>query len=288
MKRFSSAPLLGASIIALCSLLAACGGGGGGGGTTPPVNNPGGGSGGGSGSPSPGSTSTPTPGSTATPTPGASGTITIGNNAVGNAIVAFTCGCTGQAGQVTADASGNYTINVPAAGFGGTGSYTPAGHNLMVIGYAPGAHAQAWTMEFFGATPAHNLNLDGTATGNASDVYSTAAALYVYNQTIAYYKSNPPANPSDNTYDVWNFNNVIALKAHFKTSPNAAESKLISDITAAQNAGQSLYPVVPNWDKTSGDGANATILADLNAVVASKDSALPAPCGTSCTGAPTP
>ncbi len=291
MKRFTPAPLLGASVIALCSLLAACGGGGGGGGSTPPVNS-GGGNGGNGGGPTPGSTATPTPGSTATPTPGATGTMAINGTGLANATVAFTCGCNGQAGKVTAGASGNYTINVPATAFNGSGTYTPAGHNLMVIGYAGGSHAQAWTMEFFGTTPSHNLNLSGNSSGNTSDEFTTAAALYVYYETAQYYSAHPS---SDNTYDIWNFNNIASFEQSMKASGgnNASEVKLIADIKTAQSAGTSMYPVLPQWDpngSVSGAGStpNSTIVNDIRSVAGSGDTNLPQICGTSCSGAPTP
>src|ERR1700719_1899896 len=104
MKRFSTAPLLGASIIAAASLLAACGGGGGGGSTIPGGTSPT------PGPSSPGATPTPvgsTPTPAPTPTPGAQGQVTLSGNALANAIVVFTCGCSGEAGEVHSDASGN-------------------------------------------------------------------------------------------------------------------------------------------------------------------------------------
>jgi len=184
MKRFSTAPLLGASIIATATLLAACGGGGGGGstipgGTTPtPVS-------------SPGATPTPigsTPAPAATPTPGAQGQVTLAGNALAHALVVFTCGCSGEAGEIRSDASGNYTITASATAVPASSApYTPPGHNLMVVGYEPATHGQTWTMEFFGNTPAHDLNLSGTNGPNVSDQYTTAAALYVYYETIQYY-----------------------------------------------------------------------------------------------------
>ena len=287
MKRFSSAPLLGASIIALCTLLAACGGGGGGGGSTnPPVTNPGGGSGNGGGG---GGTGNPSPGTT--PTPGANGTMAISGAPMANATVAFTCGCNGQAGKVSADANGNYSINVPAPAFNGGGTYSPAGHNLMVIGYASGSHAQAWTMEFFGATPAHDLNLSLSATGNTSDEVTTATALYVYYETAEYYKAHPS---NDNTYDIWNFDDIAKLYSSLKASGgnNAAEIKLIGDVKTAQANGVSLYPVIPQWDPSgsisqAGSTTNTTIVNDIVNVAKSGDANLPSICGTSCSG-PTP
>jgi hypothetical protein len=289
------APLLGATIIALASLLSACGGGGSGsgGGTLPTTNPGGGGNPGGGSSPTPASSATPpgggTPTPAPTPTPAANGTMTLNGAALANATVAFTCGCTEEAGVLTTDGSGKYTIKVPATGLpSGSPAYTPPGHNLMVIGYAGGAsHGQSWTMEFFGNTPAHDLNLSGTASTNVSDKFTTATALYVYYETIQYYLAHPS---TDKTYDVWNFNNIIAFNQSIAASGgnNAAETKLIADISAAQQNGTSLYPAVPSWDKTSGDAVNAKIVADIKAVAQSSDAKLPQACGTSCAGAPVP
>lgn len=276
-SRFS--PLAGAAFLALTALLAACGGGGGGGGT------PGGGGGGGVPPTNPPPTATPTP----TATPFSTGQMTTGAGPLANATVAFTCGCTQQAGQVSADANGAYNIAVPAAMFGGgAGSYTPPGHNLMVIGYAPGgSHVQSWTMEFYANAPANDQNLDGAAGSNVSDKYTTATALYVYYQTIQYYAAHPPAN-NDNTYDVWNFNDIKALKAHFVTAPTQADTNLLNGITSAQASNTSLYPAVPSWDHTSGDTQNNTIVNLIKAMITADGATLPQPCGASCTGTPSP
>ena len=275
MKRFT-APLAGASVLVIASLLAACGGGGGGGSTNPPT--------GGGGNPSSSPSSNPSANPSASPQ-SASGTIAT----AANGKVAFTCGCTLQAGEENADGSGNFTITVPATGLP-NGTYTPPGHNLMIIGYSPATHAQEYTMEFFGSVPAHDLNLQGNANANVADVYSTATALYVYYETIQYYHANPSNNPNDNTYDVWNFNTIAAFDQYLAANSggNSVEQKLIADIGSAQTAGTSLYPDVPSWDTFSGDGTNAQIVSDIQAVKASNDSHLPVPCGTSCTGTPTP
>lgn len=272
MKRTIGTPIVGTAFLALTLALAACGGGGGGGGGT---------SGGGGGVP-------PTnPPPTNPPPQSATGQMTIGGAPMANATVGFTCGCTQQAGQVIADASGNYTITIPASMFGGaSGTYTPPGHNLMVIGFAQGSHAQTYSMEFLGNTPSHNVSLTGTTT-NVADKFTTAAALYVYYQTQQYYVANPSP---DNTYDIWNFNTLVSFEQSLAAhgGNNAAETKLISDIVAAQASGTSLYPAVPSWDKTSGDTVNATIVNDIKAVATSGDAALPTICASSCTGTPTP
>ena len=280
-SRFS--PLAGAAFLALTALLAACGGGGGGGGTS--------GGGGGGGVPPTLSPSNPPPTNPpATPTPASSGQMTTAAGNMANATVAFTCGCTQQAGQVNADANGAYNITVPAAMFGGgAGTYTPPGHNLMVIGYGAGAgsHLQSWTMEFFGNTPANDQNLDGTASANVSDKYTTAAALYVYYQTIQYYIAHPPAN-NDNTYDVWNFNDIKAFKAKLASNPTQAETNLINGVVSAQASNTSLYPAVPSWDHSSGDTQNNTIVNLIKAMITADGATLPQPCGASCTGTPSP
>ncbi len=265
-------------------VVAACNGGSDGGGSG--GSSGGGGSSGSSGAQGGGVVPTLAPTNAPTSTPGATGTMTIGGGPMANATVAFTCGCTQEAGEVSADASGAYAITVPATLFGGGGQYTPPGHNLMVIGYGSG-HAQTYSMEFLGNSPSHDLNLDGNASGNVANEFTTAAALYVYYETVQYYAAHPS---NDNTYDIWNFNNIASFKQSLASSGgnNAAEKTLIKDVLAAQGAQASLYPEVPSWDKTSGDTVNAQIVSDLKAVASSGDPALPQICGTSCTATPTP
>lgn len=291
MKNTNRASLALASTLLLTALLAACGGGGGGG-ATPPTNTGGGGgsnSGGGGGTGGGGGGSTPTPpASTPTPiptaSPGGSGTMMLGGNALATSMLVFTCGCTGDGGKLTTDGQGNYTIN----GVTGASSvlnpgknYVPSGHNLMIVGYANApSHTQTWTMMFLGNTPSHNLSL-----GN-NDVPSTAAALYVYYAASL-------VNNNDKTFDWFNFNQIIAFTQHLRNAPDATETKFLKDVTAAQSASQSLFPVAAAWNSAaSSDTTNATILADVQAVAKdAADSTIPTQCPSgpnTCAGAPTP
>jgi hypothetical protein len=302
MKLNPSAPLLGASVLALAAMLAACGGGGGGGSTTPPT---------GGGNPPvtgssptppgatptpPGATPTP-PGATPSPSPGVTGVVDINGAPLANATVLFTCGCSGEAGEVSATANGNYTLTFPATAIPASPTpYTPPGHNLMIVGYGNGSTAQAWTMEFLGSTPANNLNLSSTpsnATANATDTASTAAALYVYYEAA----ESPQIPGTDRTFDWFNFNQIAAFAQHLRTSPTPDEQTFMNDVSAQQAAGGSLYPgFVPDWNPNPNDGTDATITNDIRTVAndgLSADATLPTPCPSangspSCTGAPTP
>lgn len=278
------ASLAAASTLMLTALLAACGGGGGGGGSTPPV------TGGGGGStpttpPTGSPTSTPTSPAPPTPSPGASGALTLNGSPLTNAMVAFTCGCTGDAGKIQTDGSGNYTINAvtgaPSVLYSGK-TYVPSGHNLLVVGYAAApSKTQAWTMLFLGNTPSHNLTLSNT------DVAATAAALYVYYEASL-------INNNDKTFDWFNFNQIIAFAQHLRqtSSLDATETKFLTDITNAQTNGQTLFPVGASWSNViSADGTNGAISADIQAVAKdTNDSTLPTPCPGigQCSGAPTP
>lgn len=273
MKFSGKAPLVGASIVALTALLAACGGGGGA--TTPPT---------GGGTATPPTTATPSP----TPSAGISGALTIGGTALANAQVVYTCGCSAQAGLVTTDGSGNFTIGLTASPIPASPSptYTTVpGRNYMIIGFSPTTHAQAWTMEFLGKTPATNLNLVST------DPAGAAASLYIFAGS---------ANNADASFDDWNFNTISAWAAHLRTGPTAHETQLVNDVTTAQaasGAAANMFPTVPAWnpDKTILSG-NATVAADIAAVKndgVAIDPLLPTPCPLSggspaCVGAPTP
>jgi len=279
------------ALLALVAVLAACGGGGG--------SNGGSGSGGGGGvPPTSAPTSGPTSGPTsapATPTPQPSAAITgslmLNGSALANVEVAFTCGCSAQAGETQTDASGGYTIStqsnaIPAAP---QPTYTTVpGRNYMIIGYAS-TGTQAWTMEFLGNSPATNLNLSSSPnnlTANVNDTASTAAALYIYEES---------QNNSDQSFDVWNFNTVASWAAKLRAGAglSAHETTLLNDIIAQQSAGKSLYPSVPAWNPQAGATSNSTILADIVSVHndgTAVDPALPTPCpgAGQCTGAPTP
>ena len=281
MNKRLSGPLYGICALALAASLAACGGGGGGGNTTPPTSGGGGSSGGGTGP-------TPTSSPTNAPTESATGQLWIAGVDLANAKVTYTCGCNEGAALVSTDANGNYTItqSAPAAP-AGNGTYKLLGQNVLVVGYATNSSTQAWTMNYVGDSPATDLSL------NASDDAATAAALYLYYE-VGY---NPTITASsDRTFDWFNFNTVSAWVNHLRGGAglSAAETKLLGDITSAQQAGTSLFPYAPspNWEPVS-DGVNTTIGGDLSAVASggrAADAALPTPCPAagSCTGGPTP
>jgi len=282
MTDFSRRSTFAASIFALATLLVACGGGGGGSGAgTPPVSNT---------QSSPPATTPASPAAT----PGASGTLSASGLSFANVPVVFTCGCTGEGGEVTTNATGGYQITESATAIPASASpYTPSGRNILVVGYASGSSGQAWTMEFLGNTPATNLNLSSTpsnASANVTDTVATAAALYIYYEA-AY--SNKISG-SDRTFDWFNFNQIAAFTQHLRTSPTTDEAKFISDISAAQQAGSSLYPgFVPTWNAAPGDGTNATMATDIQTIAAdgtAADATLPTPCpgADACTGTPTP
>jgi hypothetical protein len=260
------------ALLALVAALAACGGGSG------------------SGSSGPGAIpTTASPQATATIT--IAGSMTINGTALVGATVAYTCGCSAQAGETTTNSSGSYTINASATAIPASPNptYTTVpGRNYMIIGYAASG-TQAWTMEFMGNTPATDLNLSSSPTNlsdNVTDTPSTAAALYIF------YESQ---NDSDQSFDLWNFNTIAAWaqKLRAGTDLSAHETQLLNDITTAQASAESLYPTVPVWNPQGSATVNATILADLQAVHSdgtAVDPALPTPCPAegACTGAPTP
>jgi hypothetical protein len=285
MKRLLSGPLFGVCALALAASVAACGGGGGGGSTTPPT---GGGttppSGGSSSSPKSSSSPTASPSASATPTASAQGQLSINGSSVNNAKVTYTCGCNQGAGLISTNASGSYTLTSTAPlAPSGTGTYTLQGHNVLVIGYAPGSATQAWTMDFVGNSPATDLNL------SATDDAAAAASLYLFWE-VAF---NPTIkNSTDQSFDWFNYNQISAFVSHLRSSPDAAETQLLNDISAAQSSGTSLFPYNPSWNPTS-DGTNSTISSDISAVVSggtAADATLPTPCPAvdQCTGAPTP
>jgi hypothetical protein len=122
-------------------------------------------------------------------------------------------------------------------------------------------------------------------------VYTTAAALYVYKQS-----SQCGSGGCDTAFDDWNFNAVETWLEHVRGTlsgdpspgPNNAERILLNDIAAQSAASASLFPKAPLWNPSQ--PFNATIAADLNAIVGS-DQNLPTPCPggpSGCTGQPTP
>src|SRR5579872_1833450 len=264
---------------AAAALIAACGGGGGGGGggTFPGP------------SPHPSPSVAPSSSPSVSPSPSASpvltGTMQIATGgttgtgftytAAGNAQVVFSCGCTAQAGTANADVAGNYTLvanSTPTPGIPNPTYTIVPGRNYIVV--AQSANGQAWTMQFAGAVPAHNLSLSGA---NPSDVYTAAASLYVYQNS----------NTGAFAFDEWNFNTVMAWLATLHGSPNAQETALLNDIATQSGLHRSLFPSAPTWNPTQ--SVNGTIQADLAAVKASADATKPTPCpGGACTGTPTP
>src|SRR5579864_6618943 len=265
---------------AAAALIAACGGGGGGG----AINNPGGG-GNPSPSPSPSSAGSPSPSPSPSASPQLTGSMqiatggTVGTGftytAAGNAQVVFSCGCTAQAGTATADVSGNYTLvaNSTPTPSAPDPTYTIVpGRNYIIV--AQSSAGQAWTMQFAGAIPAHNLSLSGAS---PSDVYTAAASLYVYQNSTA----------GTFAFDLWNYNTVSAWLTTLHGSPNAQETALLNDIATQSGLHRSLFPSAPTWNPTQ--SVNGTIQADLAAVKASADATKPTPCPSgACTGTPTP
>jgi hypothetical protein len=209
--------------------------------------------------------------------------LSINGVPLANDTVVFTCGCNGNGGKITTDGSGNYVIGSSAPAVTGGGSYTPSGNNLMVVGYAASG-TQAWTMQFYGHTPSHDLTLGS----NTSDLASTAASLYVYYAASV-------VNSADKTFDWFNFNTIIAFAQHLRSGSGltTSEQHLLTDITSEQTAGHTLYPgFAPTWDPNGSHSFSATLGADVKAVAADKgaDSTIPTPCPgvNQCSGAPTP
>lgn len=265
MSHNKTVPLFGALIAT--AVVAACGGGGGGGGSVmnPPPQA------------SPAPSSSPVLSGTMN---AASGTFAGGfvETPVNGAAIVFSCGCTTQAGTATTTSTGGFTLvaNSTPTPSAPNPTYTIVpGRNYVVVA-TTSTKAEAWDLRFAGKVPGHNVNF--SATGN-SDVYTSAASLYVYFETRA---------GSATAFDNWNFNAVkswYSILAGAAPGPNSAEQKLLNDIAAATSANTTLYPSKPTWN--SGQATNATIAADLTAVKSSGDGALPTPC-SSCTGTPTP
>ncbi|HUZ49160.1 MAG TPA: hypothetical protein VMW12_05385 [Candidatus Dormibacteraeota bacterium] len=257
-------------------LLAACGGGGGSG----------------SGS---GSTGTPTqvvPVQTPQPNPaailaqvnGPTGPETLALDSV-----VFSCGCqpdagqTALAGQTSTDANGMIALPSSSSGIP-SGTYSlVGGRNYLIV--TSGFNTESWTMEHVGTVPANNLTLSA-GPGAGTDPAQAAAALYVFRFSDA----TPPANLA---YDDWNFSTIASWVARMRSGPvSAAESTLLTDISASQAAGKSLYPMAPPWNRNLPTNPNAgTINTDLANVQqsAATEPSLPTPCPSGgCTGTPTP
>lgn len=143
--------------------------------------------------------------------------------------------------------------------------------------------AQAWTMQFAGVTPSHDVALTSTAIGSSAtnagfDTYTTAAALYVFGVSTN--------TPDPLAFDHWNINAINAWTTSLRNgSTNAAEQKFISDIQTAETSDQSLYPGSPAWAQGT---VNSTIANDITNVYNSNDAGAPTPCPSVCTGTPSP
>ncbi len=246
--------------ILLAATLAACGGGGG---------------------------SSPAPSTPVSTPPPSIGGIAAGNGSpLANASIVFSCGCTGQAGTATADANGNYTLPVSSVATPASPqpTYTavPGRNYLSVITSSSGV--QAWDIAFLGSTPLHNHTLNAT---NTSDQYTTAAALYVFYNSISTTKAD--------AFDTWNFDTIASWVSAMQTSPIAAETTLLDDITAAQTNHQSLYPSNGAAWAPAGTVPNTIIKTDLDnlqsaATAAGLTARLPQQCngGTAPCAVPTP
>ncbi|MGZ3497573.1 MAG: hypothetical protein ACXWNK_00310 [Vulcanimicrobiaceae bacterium] len=276
--------------LAALATLAGCGGGGGngGGGSIPSV---------GAANPSPSATSSAPPSSqaSATPAPQIAGVVSINNAPVANGTVIYSCGCSLQAGIAPTDQSGNYVLPLSGPAIPATPSptYTMVpGRNYLIVAKSP-QNAEAWTMAFLGKTPAHNLSLGPSATQSA-DVYSAAAALYIY-------FASPTNGPqADLAFTQWNFNAILQWTQHMRsvatTGLTQAEQKLVTDIGLAQAANTTLFPGAPPWYSGTAPQPNTTIKADLSALHSSvgtqgADPAIPTPCPGGegfCTGTPSP
>ncbi len=244
-----------------------------------------------------GSSTPPPPGSS--PTPAASpelvGTLNVVNGGssyttasyvpAGTVGVDFSCGCAPVAGSGTTDGSGNFTLvqsstPVPQP----NPPYTiVAGRNYLEVG-SPTSGTQAWTMVFAGSIPSHDqyLNPGNQLTSAASDVYSAAVALYVFQFS----------NGGSVAYDDWNFNQLVTWYNTLRNgSPTLAEQKLLGDIFSESIAHHVLWPSAPAWRSVS---TNGTIAGDLGAVHTggtAADSTLPTMCPggqAGCTNTPTP
>lgn len=259
LKR-SLLPVSGFAGIMLAATLAACGGGGGGSSPAPPA-------------------------PTAAPAPVIAGVAAVGGIPLANASIVFSCGCTGQAGTTKADASGNYTLTVSSTAAPSTPdpTYTTIpGRNYLAVMTANGQ--EAWDIAFLGSTPSHNHILNQT---NTSDKYTTAAALYVF------YNSINLAKPD--AFDSWDFSTIASWVTTLKSSPLAEETTLLSDIETEQTAGVSLYPSTGAEWAPAGTVANGKIKIDLDNVKAAATAAglatrLPQQCGdgTAPCAVPTP
>jgi len=305
----------GAAVAAILGAAVAAGCGGGGGSTALPGPGPNPSpSVKASASPSPSPSTSPSPSPSVSPSPAASpvlqaagmqiatgGTVgagfTYGPVPMADEIV-FSCGCFPEAGTAPVQAKGAFMATSPATPTPAGSPYVMvAGRNYLVVGEPlNGSGPQGWTLLFEGKAPATTLGLGDNgsvfASAAVSNVFTTAAALYVY-------KESAQCGPGgcETAFDDWNFNAVETWMRHVESTlpgdpspgPNNAERVLLNDIAAQSVLNASLFPKAPKWNPAQ--PSNATIAADLNAVVGSNDTDLPTPCPggpAGCTGTPTP
>lgn len=267
MRNYGQIMAFSGALIA-AALIAACGGGGGGGGA---IQNPGGGS-----HPSPSPSPSPTPPLNGSMQVAAGGPYpTFTTVPAANANVVFSCGCSTQAGTAVTDGSGAFSApNTSPATPAPPALYTTVpGRNYLIVGKTSGG-AEAWTLQFLGNTASHDHFLEGT---NASDVYTAAAALYVFQNSSG----------SSTAFDDWDFTSVATWVANLKSSANSPEQKLLSDIASESALNHTLFPSKPQWGQSQ--TTNAKIATDLANVKTSGDTTLPVDCGVNPCGAePTP
>jgi hypothetical protein len=207
-------------------------------------------------------------------------------------MIVFSCGCFPVAGTTPVLANGAFVVQSPATPTPAPGNspyVMVATRNYIVVAQPPsGLGPQGWTLMFEGNTPATTLGLgsSGSVLSSAaiSDVYTTAAALYVYKNSV-----ECPPTGCGTAFDDWNFNAVQGWLTSMKAAPNSSEITLLNDIAAQSALSASLFPKAPPWNPT--ESSNATISGDLKAVKLSGDLNLPTPCPggpSACTGTPAP
>lgn len=227
-----------------------------------------------------------------TQSPGVSGVAQINGTSIGNGAVVYSCSCTGQAGITPTDAAGNFTISAIATAIPATPSptYTTVpGRNYTIVAKAPPG-AEAWTLEFLGKTPAHNIGL-GSGYAFSTDLYASAAALYVF------WVSANTGN-ANTSYDQWNMYSIAQWAQYLRNTPTASlsapEQQFLSDISAAQGTNSTLFPLMPLWYPGTAPAPNKTIKTDIVNIRTAGGTAtdpVPTPCPGGvgqCTGTPVP
>jgi hypothetical protein len=213
-------------------------------------------------------------------------------SAAANITAVFSCGCFPQAGIASTDATGHFSATSPATATPGPAPYVmvPTRDYIVIAEPASGSGPQGWTLFFAGNSPGTTLGLGDTgsmlASASTSDVYTTAAALYVYKKS-----SQCGQTTCGTAFDDWNFNAVQAWVTHLHAGPiNFAETTLLNDIASQSATSQSLFTKAPSWNP--GQPLNSGVMStDINAVAGSNDTTIPTPCPggpSGCTGTPTP